>query len=623
MCGLFVSVGFPPDKSCLDAVAHRGPDGAEWMTFDSPAGPVALGHRRLSIIDLDARARQPMPSADRRYWLVFNGEIYNYLELKAELAADGVRFRTTSDAEVLVEGYARAGVAFLSRLVGMFAFLIWDDLDKTLFLARDHMGVKPLVFHESPRGVAFASEIKQLLRLPQFPRRIRRDRARDFLETGVTDHRAETMFEGARNVLAGDCARLDFRGGRVDPVAFRPYWRPPLPDGVAVSAEEAAARFKSLFFDSIRLQLRADVRVGSCLSGGLDSSSIVCAQTLLRPESAEPLNVVSAVFPGSAVDESRFMDGVVAATGAHSHRVTFDPAAIFDDLDATLAAQDEPYGSTSIHAQHHVFRTARAAGVKVMLDGQGADELLAGYHGCFSYYYRELILRGRAATLLRALNERKAWHGLSRRAQLDFALRRVPGLAALAGLPRAVGDRPFLKGPAEDGGVIGAAARAHGLPVPHDVGAYCVLVTRATSLPMLLRFEDRNSMAHSIEARVPFLDHRLVEFCLKLGGQHKLVGGDTKRVLRDAMAGVLPEMIRQRRDKIGFATPEEAWFKGPLRRAVAARVDATLAAFPDAFDADAARAAVAARLDGARPFDFLPWRILNFGAWAERFGMAS
>jgi asparagine synthase (glutamine-hydrolysing) len=622
MCGLFLTVGYAPDKRGLDTVAHRGPDGEGWKVFESPAGPVALGHRRLSIIDLDDRALQPMASADSRHWLIFNGEIYNYLELRAELAAAGSVFRTVSDAEVLLEAYRAWGAACLSRFVGMFAFAIFDDRDKTLFLARDHLGVKPLVWHAREKGFAFASEIKQLLQLPTFSRRMNRSRARDFLVSGVTDHRTSTLFADAMNVSPGDYAVIDLRRSRPgESITFKPYWRPPLPDEVAIKEDEAAARFKTLFLDSIRLQMRADVRVGSCLSGGLDSSSIVCAEATIRPSGAEPFNVVSAVFPGTSVDESRFIDAVVERTGVVSHRVTLDPASVFEDLDATLAAQDEPYGSTSIHAQRHVFRAARQAGVKVMLDGQGADEILGGYHGCFHYHYLRLIREARLFSLLETLRERKAWHGVEARSELAFVANRLKApLRRLAGRATTA-PHAWLRVPDIEGDVIAGAIAEHGLTRPRELGQYCVLLARSTNLPMLLRYEDRNSMAHSIEARVPFLDHRLVEFCLRLGHQHKIVGGDTKRVLRTAMKGVLPEIIRQRRDKLGFATPEEVWFKGPLRTEVLARAEKSVRAHGDIFEPSIAIDLLSATLDGRRPFDFLPWRVVVFGAWVDRFGM--
>lgn len=631
MCGLFASIGFAPDKKHIDVVAHRGPDGEGWRVFDSPAGPVALGHRRLAIIDLDARALQPMASEDGRHWLIFNGEIYNYIEIREELRALGVRFRTESDAEVLLAAYRQWGAQALDRLLGMFAFAIFDDAEKRLFLARDRFGVKPLVAHASSRGAAFGSEIKQLASLPGFSRRINVARAHDFLTTGVADHLADTMFCDAFHVGPGRMLTLDLKRWRPgDALPIADYWRPPAPEDLDMSEAEASERFRELFLDSIRLHMRSDVRVGTCLSGGLDSSSIVCAQARLRPAGGEPLNAISAVFPGTSADESKYIDDVVAASGVRSVKVTLDPLSTFAEAASIVRAQDEPYGSTSIHAQYNVFRRAREIGVKVMLDGQGADEILAGYHGCFYYRYAELARRLQIGELIRTLRERKSWHGAGWRDQLaPFTGRLPPPLPRLLGPPGppAPPMPPWSEGPATKPrarreGVLALALAANGLGPIRSLGEYCVALTRATNLPMLLRYEDRNSMAHSIEARVPFLDHRLVEFALKLGSRHKIAGGDTKRVLRGAMRDILPPSVLYRRDKLGFATPEEAWFKGPLRASVEGAVNDTLALYPDLFDPAATRLYAKQMLEGARPFDFSLWRIVVFGIWGASYGMS-
>ena len=630
MCGLFVSVSFPPDKRHIDAVSHRGPDGEGWHVFDSPAGPVALGHRRLSIIDLDPRAAQPMTRETGRYWLVFNGEIYNYIELRRELQSEGVRLRTESDGEVLLEAFIQWGPAALDRMIGMFAFAIWDDKEKTLFVARDRVGVKPVVMHASGEGMAFASEIKQLMMLPTFSRRMNLQRAHDFLSSGVTDHMPDTMFADATHLGPGRFVSLDLKSWRPgQPLPVETYWLPPRPSAERFSESHAAERFRELFLDSIRLHMRSDVKVGSCLSGGLDSSSIVCAQAKSWPKDTEPLNAVSAIFPGSTVDESAFIRDVVTASGVRSITATVSPATLAQDTEAVLRAQDEPYGSTSLHAQYHVFRTARENGIKVMLDGQGADELLGGYHGCFFYHYRRLIQQVEIAELIQTLRERKAWHGVSWRKQLWPFTGRLPApLRSLlrpaegAPAPLPILDTALMNRASPPGrDALSTALAFEGLPTPHTLGEYCVILARATNLPMLLRYEDRNSMAHGIEARVPFLDHRLIEFCLELGDQHKIRGGETKRVLRRAMADLLPESVLHRRDKLGFATPEETWFRGCLRPQIEAGIEQTLKRYPDLFNAPAVRQHTADMLSGVRPFDFSVWRIHVFGQWGEMFGM--
>ena len=590
---------------------------------------MALGHRRLAIIDLDDRALQPMATADRRLWLIFNGEIYNYLELREELRALGVAFRTDSDAEVLLTAYQAWGVAALHKLVGMFSFIVWDDAEKILFAARDRLGIKPLVYFSSSNGLALGSEIKQLMGLQGFSRRINLDRAHNFLESGVTDHTSDTMFADAFNLGPGCFLKLDLRTWQPgQPLLIKSYWKPPAPDGKTLSEAEAAGQFRALFMDSMRLHMRADVRVGSCLSGGLDSSSIVGAQAKMQLPGAVPFQTVSAVFPGATVDESKFIDSVVQFSGSEPTYVQLKPDDIFADAEAIIHAQDEPYGSTSIHAQYNVFKAAREQRVKVMLDGQGADEILGGYHGTFNYHYASLVRQRRVFDLLVTLSERKRWHGIPMHEQMSGVMR---GVSARLGLAAPKADvstgggwmsSELLRGHAPAGAdLFEQALAANGLDMPQTVGEYCVALTRAMSLPSLLRYEDRNSMAHSIEARVPFLDHRLVEFALRLGDQHKIVGGDTKRVLRRAMADVLPPIVLNRRDKIGFATPEETWFKGPLRSQVEAGLEDTLKLYPGLLNAGATRAFAKQMLDGERPFDFSLWRIVIFGIWGRAMGM--
>lgn len=635
MCGIYASVGFPPDPQRLDVIAHRGPDGRGWREFQTPLGPLALGHRRLSIIDVEERAAQPMQAADGRFWITYNGEIYNYLELRQELVARGLQFQTTSDTEVLLKAFAEWGEDVLSRLVGMFAFVIWDARDNTLFAARDRYGIKPLFVHSSPQGIAFASEIKQLLGLPGLGTKMNMPRVYDFLSSGITDHTAETLFLGVRQLRGGECVRLSFdRWAPGQDLPLRRYAHLPDRDLEHLSEREAADTFRSLFLDSVRLHLRSDVAVGSCLSGGLDSSSIVCAMSdLLRPSGGQ-VHTISACYPEKEVDEKPFMDSVVAATGAVPLFVYPKAEDVFSAAERITWHQDEPYGSTSIFAQWSVFAAARSSGVKVMLDGQGADEQLAGYHGAFFYRMDELIRERRWLEILRTFHERKHWHGSTYRSQ--FASHILPKMppalrpffelfrrtAAPGGLEW-MGSEALRSFAPSAGSTFAEAAGALGYSPVRDVGDYCMAMVGSTNLGMLLRYEDRNSMAHSVEARVPFLDHRLVDFNLRLGNSHKVVGGDTKRVLRSAMKGILPEDVRVRRDKLGFATPEQRWFRGPLRELVLAGIDETLNRYPGLLVEGPTRALTAEMLDGRRPLDFTLWRIINLGIWGRQFSVSA
>jgi asparagine synthase (glutamine-hydrolysing) len=632
MCGIWFSLGFVPDRSRIDAVAHRGPDGEGWREFDSAAGPVALGHRRLSIIDLSEAALQPMAYAEDRYWIVYNGEIYNYLELRDELAGRGHRFTTRSDTEVLLAAYAEWGEAALDRLVGMFAFVLWDARLQVAFAARDRFGIKPLYWFATRRGIALASEIKQFVGLDGFVARLNIPRAYDFLSAGIMEHTDETLFDGVHQLRGGECVRLDSRHWRGEPLPVRRWYRILEPGTIDIGEREAATRFRSLLTDAVRLHLRSDVAVGSCLSGGLDSSSIVClmARELEAEGNGAKVNSVSACYEIENVDERPFIERVVGHTGCVPHWCYPRPEDAFALAERITWHQDEPYGSTSIFAQWCVFEAAHDAGLKVMLDGQGADEQLAGYHSCFHIYSETLIRRRRWAGLSRAMLQRRMWHGTSLADQLRTFIVPLfnPRIARL--LAR---DRQVLP-PAnwlEGGGLHGEFGRSPydtaresiGLSPVTGVGDMCVLMTQSMNLNMLLHWEDRNSMAHGIEARVPFLDHRLVEFSIGLGDRHKLVGGDTKRVLRSAMRGILPETVRKRRDKLGFTTPEEAWFRGPLREAVHAGVGETLVRYPGLFDPKVVWTLVAEMLDGRRNIDFSLWRIINLGIWGRLFAVSA
>ncbi|QYU66904.1 asparagine synthase (glutamine-hydrolyzing) [Leptolyngbya sp. 15MV] len=535
----------------------------------------------LAIIGLGETGAQPMADPSRRFHLIFNGEIYNHVELRAGLAARGERFAGDSDTEVMLRAIALDGLeATLPRLRGMFAFLLWDDHAKRLHAVRDRYGIKPLYFAEGTGGIAFGSEIKQVLGLPGIAPRMNLARVHDFLAWGIADHTDETLFATVKQLRGGEMLTVDAGDAALRPAIRRWY---PVRDGsqrLHLGEAEAAERFRALFDEAMRLHLRADVPVGSCLSGGLDSSSIVCTMAGLLGPGAD-LHSFSAVFAEKRVDERRFMEAVVAKTGATPHWVSPRPEDVFRLAGDITWHQDEPFGSTSIYAQWCVFAAAREAGITVMLDGQGADEQLGGYHHGFGWHLAGLAGRLRFAELARTIAAR-ARQGASvpnQLARLGVAL--LPhGLAT--GLRARRAQAPFLASGAfaamrDAPSPQDLAIAQLGLPPVTDIGSWCLAMTHASNLPMLLHWEDRSSMAHGVEARVPFVDHELVEFSLALWSDHKFLRDETKVVLRRAMAGVLPEQVANRRDKLGFATPEAEWIRGPLGRLAEAGVEATIA----------------------------------------------
>lgn len=629
MCGLYASIGLAPDPARLDMVAHRGPDGRGWQEFVSPSGILCLGHRRLAIIGLDESGAQPMTEESRRWHIVFNGEIYNYKELRCDLEARGERFRTATDTEVLLRALAFWGPeAALPRLRGMFAFLLWDELEKRLFAARDRFGIKPLYFARTEGGgLAFGSEIKQVIGLPGLPARMNLARIHDFLLWGIADHTAETMFDGVRQLRGGECLVVQTASAGPAEIQVRRWYPLRSADtSLALDEAEASERFRELLTESVRLHLRSDVPVGSCLSGGLDSSSIVCLMARELGGAGRP-RTVSACFAEKTVDERPFMEAVIAASGSLPHWVFPRPEDVFDQASEITWFQDEPYGGTSIHAQWHVFQAASDAGIKVMLDGQGADEQLAGYHSGFGLYSATLLRQGRVGQAAETIAAR-ARAGVPIGGQLArMGAHLLPArLAQLLRRRRAMGAdwlatdafRPFSQAPSPQDLAVAELS----LPPVTDVASWCLAMTHASNLPMLLHWEDRNSMAHSIEARVPFLDHPLVEFSLALGNAHKFVGADTKRVLRRAMAEVLPPLVRDRRDKLGFATPETEWLRGSLREVARGAVEDTLGRWPGLIAPEPARQLMRQVLDGSGPAGPALWRIANLGIWGQRFGVS-
>lgn len=630
MCGLYGSIGLPPDPARIDLIAHRGPDGRGFTVHDSAAGPVVLGHRRLAIIDLSAGGHQPMSDPSDQCCIVFNGEIYNYIEICEELKAQGEIFTSASDCEVLLRAWMVWGEACLPRLRGMFAFLIWDKRRQRFFAARDRFGIKPLYIAGEAltggQGLAFASEIKQLLGLPGVSGRMNIARVDDFVTAGMSDHTDETLFDGVIQLRGGECITMDTASGR--PAATIKRWYPTGASQQILTEQQAASRFRDLLHDSVRLHLRSDVPVGSCLSGGLDSSSIVCLMAELMPQ-GRIINTISACYTEKSVDETLFMEAVVKHAGTRPHYIFPRAEDVFERASDITWHQDEPFGSTSVFAQWCVFEEARRLGVKVMLDGQGADEQLAGYHFCFPFHLAELTRQGQLRQVAQTMRERSRLHGVPiARQAMGYVARLLPALLSVPLRRRylawAQGDllcSDIVRMRANPRGAEAAAVERLGLDPPTDISSLCLAMTFATNLQMLLHWEDRNSMAHSIEARVPFLDHPLVEFSLALGNNHKIIGAETKHVLREAMAGILPDTVRNRRDKLGFQTPEEVWFRGPLRGLVHEGIEATIARFPDVINPQGARNLRDGMLSGRRPIAPSLWRLINLGMWGARFGV--
>jgi asparagine synthase (glutamine-hydrolysing) len=549
VCGIGGIVGGgPPSVAALERMAaemaHRGPDG-QGVWSDQVAG---LAFRRLAIIDLDERSNQPLHLGSLH--LVFNGEIYNYIELRTQLRELGHAFHTEGDGEVLLHAWAQWGEGALDRFNGMFAFAIWDDSAALLTVATDPFAEKPLFFHLRSERLSFASDVRAL-RASDPAIGVPDQRAlRDYLAVAALPVLPATFFADVQRLPAAHLAR--FRAGSIE---LARYWSPAQID-VPSQAGEAAEQLGELLRDSVRLRLRSDVPVGTSLSGGVDSSAIVSCCARIAGDHRR--HAFTAAFDGFARDEWRYASEVATAAGVEIHhavRPTIDE--LLRDLERLVYDQEEPFGSTSIYAQWRVMAAAREAGIVVMLDGQGADELF----GCYA---------GSDGWALASMGWRAAVSGVARDWRLGAPLAVAVGAQhaphALTGRYRMRGGSPYV--PASS---VRAAVRARDPEptwVPGGSPLRRALLTQSfrLSLPALLRYADRNSMAHSVELRLPFLDRRIAEFALSLEPGLLYRDGYRKAVLRDAVRADVPDAVLGRRDKVGYETPEEQWFGSPTGR---------------------------------------------------------
>jgi asparagine synthase (glutamine-hydrolysing) len=606
---------------------HRGPDGSQVVfagkeKFEQDIGArsndswMAMGHSRLTIIDLSDASNQPFLSEDGRYALVFNGEIYNYVELKLELEMIGIQFKTTGDTEVLMKALSTWGVDAISKLRGMFAFAFADYQNRKILLARDRYGVKPLHIYRVGERCYFASEIKQFTSLNGWTPLVNKESALQFLLYGVTDHRQETLFSNVERVLPGHFLELTFN---------QPYdgqqqaWYVEEKVNTYRTYSEAVESFRQSFIDSVQVHMRSDVPIGACLSGGLDSSSIVGVVASNFPE--QSICTFTATSELKKIDETKFVNAVTQKTECKPHFVEPTALSLLQDLESLAWHQDEPFGGTSIYAQWCVFQLVKKTGVKVVLDGQGADELLAGYNSFLLTYLVSLIRRGRFVRFITQYIKIKN----AGRVDLKSIAQLVVYQTLNAKLFGWLGRR--LKVASQNGGNWINPVLLDEMDIedpfrvgncfPRNIRDLSDHMINVSNLPMLLRFEDRNSMAHSVESRVPFVDKQVFNCAKGLAERHLIDGDYTKRVLRDGLADFLPDEIRYRKDKIGFQTAEEVWMR-QYPEEFKSLVSAAVARCQKFFNTDTERICFQT-IEGTTAFSPVPWRVISFGIWAKVF----
>ena len=561
MCGIAGSLSLTGDATLVERLSrmvrvqsHRGPDGEGTWCGRVGRAHIALASVRLAILDLSDAGLQPMLSPSGRQVLVYNGEIYNYRELRAELQGLGAKFRTQCDTEVVLQALAVWGESAFARFNGMWA-LAWLDQDAGLLvLSRDRFGIKPLYWHRSADHVLFASEIKGILAGSDRRFAIDRTAVGRFLLQSQLDAQQQTFFQGIEALPPGQVVRINLRhpGGLVP--SGRPYWTPPAEetfrDGTAPSLEAV----RETFVDSVRLRLRSDVPVGVLLSGGVDSSAMAAAMRgVLGPESG--LQALSIVSDDPRYSEEPFIARMALHLGADAHtsRVRFTAAEAFGLLDQVIWCNDEPVNCFSPVAHYLLMQRARELGVTVILCGQGADELLCGYLKYWGFYLESLVRAGRWGTALKVMSEVAARGTVLPHLRVNEAKRYLPQRLRPKEIdirgPRLAGNDFLVDIRLGGGGVVQRQLA--------DLDRF--------SLPALLHYEDRLSMALSREIRLPYLDDRLVDLLLPLAPRWKMRHGWSKWVFRKAMERDLPAEIAWRRDKQGFSNPQSEWLKTDLR----------------------------------------------------------
>lgn len=607
MCGIYGIIGLKNDtllKQMGRSIAHRGPDDQKEIL----EGNVGLGYRRLAIIDTKG-SFQPLYNEDKSITLFFNGEIYNFRDLRAKMHKH--KFQSAGDGETIIHHYEENGPDGFKDLNGIFGFSLLDKKKNKLILARDHFGVKPLYYFANENIFVFSSEIKAIL--PVLKNQKIKIQANDgavekYLLTRLHDDGDETFFKGIKRLPQASFLELD-----VNTLKFKvkPYWT--LRSNkqlVKTSEKENIAEFKRLFLDSIKLQLSSEVPIGTALSGGLDSSAVVMAVNKQIREGTTDISdlqkvigdrqkTFSARFPSEANDEDKYINIVLQASGVDSHLVKPKREEMWQDLETLISFQDEPMISSGPYAQWKVAELAKQNKIKVLLDGQGADEMLAGYIAYYFVYLKELMSKGDFVTLLKEtiLSADVLWPFLKEKLEYKVGIKKTFNTRSLFNI---------------------SPSSTSSAATSQNLNDRLIQDLFQSSLPSLLRYEDHNSMAHSIEARVPFLDYRLVEFVSSLPSNYKIRNGWNKWIMREALKGLLPEKIRTRRWKVGFTTPEISWIRNSATE-VRKIINSQSFNSRPFWNQDKIRATYEEFVEGKNDESMVFWRIINLELWFRIF----
>jgi len=619
MCGFigFVSKNNVEAKlpSALELIKHRGPDANKYTIYKQQDHYIGFAHARLSIIDLTEAATQPFESKCGQYSIIFNGEIYNYQEIREELEQLDFNFQTNSDTEVLLAAWQQWKHEVLAKFIGMFAFAVLDKVENKVTLVRDAFGIKPFFYSSNNGELFFGSDIRSVTALIGKQSKPNLQKAYDYLVHGDYDSSEQSFIEGVNHLLPGYWFEYDLVTGQVTkPLA---WWQPDLSHTLSLSFKDAAQKTRELFLESIKYHLRSDVPLGAALSGGVDSSAVVCAMRALDSEAE--IHTFSYIADDEKLSEERWVDVITDYIDATAHKVYSSGKEMQADLDHMLLMQGEPFGGTSIYAQYRVFKLAKEKGITVTLDGQGADELLAGYSGYPGYRLLSLVENGNFFAAHQFAKKWARWPGRSYSLAWKYLARIVLPDAWYATVRKRMGrdfypkwlNVEFL----ERNNIQFSEKRIKQEKYNKGKRVREALANalQGRGLTSLLRHGDRNSMAFSVESRVPFLSLPLAEFLLSLPEEYLISNdGETKHVFREAMRGIVPDSHLDRKDKIGFATPESEWLLGMAVEIRAWIEQAPEIEFVNKVEIVNEFEEVVA---GKRKFDLRVWRWVNYLRW--------
>lgn len=635
MCGIVGKFSFegkvdlPSVGSMVRSIRHRGPDQED--LYVSERGDIALGFVRLAILDLSSLGAQPMKDPSDRYVITFNGEVFNYIELRQELQSLGHTFRGNSDTEVVLSAYIQWGCAAFRRFKGMWSICIFDGYADKLVFSRDYFGIKPLYFHRAPGGISWASEQKAFV-ASGIPIIENTDVVADYLHYGLLDHTEQTFLKDVVTLPPGHYAEIS----TVRPsqgLGIKPYWV--LEDEVSKlilpkSEQEQIGRFRSLLLESIDISMRSDVPVWVLLSGGIDSSAIASVLHYLHP--GQEINALTVVHDDPEINEYSYVEDVVRKTGCNLEIVRIDEQRWIDELDAFVYHQDEPVASTTAINHWFLMKELNKNNIKVILSGQGVDEIHYGYiRMLMGYLFKDYVAKGHIIDFLREFFFHwKDRHNITPIHQSSGMLERIIGnkefyFQSLKGIvPHSVAKKMKANVLEGSSGLLrqGYALRSF---QPKEISSFDSLhnamyrLLSVESIPRILKSEDRNSMAFSIEERVPFIDRDLMSYTFAVGSKMKVRDATSKWMIRESLKGILPERVRTRRSKLGFNTPEQRWILSEQYRRYAEDMNLASVLSDSPVNGKAFMDYVDSIRQGKKKYSGVVWRIYNYAMWRKKY----